>query len=913
MTSFVRSQFRFRANRTAALGLGIVVAAVSFTLLTAAATTSSVEVRGTVQSNYRAAYDVLVRPRGSAQRFERAQGLVRPNFLSGVFGGITLKHYGDIRAIPGVDVAAPIANIGYILPAASAGIPITNLLASDQVQLFRVRQEWKSQTGLSSYPAPSNGYVYYTRRNPLNTLLEEIVSSTRSLDVCQGIYETRSSIDGPFEPRPGIACYSAKSPDVRAIPQLKKLLRAGQVGTEFTATFPVFLAAIDPEQEARLLRLDRTIVTGRYLRSSDKPTIVSEGGFRNRRIPVLLSTRTYVDEQLLLDIERLVIPANTNVPARLASPGARDFLEALPGVSIDRRSIALSGLYGKLADEGILGSNAYWTVSETEYRLARSVLEPQRVSNDISVWESPAYSGRGGGLGYAPAPPSNADLQFRRLSSHPADNQCFDDICPGGMRIVGRYDPARLPGFSELSQVPLETYFPPSLEGADPRSQRALKGKPLLPSQNLGDYIQQPPLVLTTLEAMKPFFNGKQYQRTAGKAAAPISAIRVRVAGVTGPDELSQARVRAVATQIYEQTGLEVDITAGSSPKPILVRLPKGKFGRPELLLREGWSKKGVSITFLQALDRKSLALFGLVLLICGFFLGNGALASVRSRRREIGTLRTIGWPQGAIFAVVLAELALVGLAAGVVGTAVAIGIVSIAELELPFAQTFLVVPISVGLAVAAGALPAWAAAKGDALDAVRPAVVGRMRKRHIRRFLPLAVSNLLRTPGRTLVGAAGLAIGVAALTVLLAIERAFQGVLVDTLLGNAISFQVRGPDLVAVVLTIVLAALSVADVLFLNLRDRAAEIATLRTVGWGDVHLASVVVLEGIGLGVLGGGVGAAVGLAVGAAFGVPLSSLAPAALLAAGGGVVVAALASLLPLAALRGAAPPTVLAEE
>jgi hypothetical protein len=913
LTSFVRSQFRFRASRTAALGLGIVVAAVSFTLLTAAATTSSVEVRGTVQSNYRAAYDVLVRPRGSAQRFERGQGLVRPNFLSGVFGGITLKHYGDIRAIPGVDVAAPIANIGYILPATKSGVPITPLLTDDQIQLFRVRQEWKSQTGLSSYPAPSNGYVYFTRRNPLNTAWEEIVSSTRSLDVCQGIYETRSSIDGPFEPRPHISCYSAKSPDVRAIPQLNKLLRVGQVGTEVSATFPVFLAAIDPEQEARLLRLDQTIVTGRYLRSSDKPTIVSEGGFRNRVIPVLLSTRTYVDEQLLLDIERLVIPANTNVPARLASAGAREFLEALPGVSIDRRSIALSGLYGKLADEGILGSNAYWTVSETEYRLSRSVLEPQRVSNDISVWESPAYSGRGGGLGYAPAPPSNADLQFRRLSSHPADNQCFDDICPGGMRIVGRYDPARLPGFAELSQVPLETYFPPSLEGADPRSQRALKGKPLLPSQNLGDYIQQPPLVLTTLEAMKPFFNGKQYQRTAGKAAAPISAIRVRVAGVTGPDELSQARVRAVATQIYEKTGLEVDITAGSSPKPILVNLPKGKFGRPELLLREGWSKKGVSISFLQALDRKSLALFGLVLLICGFFLGNGALASVRSRRREIGTLRTIGWSQSAIFAVVLAELALVGLLAGVVGTAVAIGIVSLAALELPVTQTFLVVPISVGLAVAAGALPAWTAAKGDPLDAVRPAVVGRMRKRHIRRFLPLAVSNLLRTPGRTLVGAAGLAIGVAALTVLLAIERAFQGVLVDTLLGNAISIQVRGPDLVAVILTIVLAGLSVADVLFLNLRDRAAEIATLRTVGWGDVHLASVVVLEGIGLGVLGGGVGAAVGLAVGAAFGVPLSSLAPAALLAAGGGVVVAALASLLPLAALRGAAPPTVLAEE
>jgi len=187
------------------------------------------------------------------------------------------------------------------------------------------------------------------------------------------------------------------------------------------------------------------------------------------------------------------------------------------------------------------------------------------------------------------------------------------------------------------------------------------------------------------------------------------------------------------------------------------------------------------------------------------------------------------------------------------------------------------------------------------------------MRRRHVGHFLPLALVNLLRTPVRTLVGAAGLAVGVAALTVLLAIERAFQGTLVDTLLGNAISIQVRGADLVAVILTIVLAGLSVADVLFLNLRDRAAEIATLRTVGWGETHLATVIALEGVGLGILGGIAGVVVGMLVGSMIGVPVSSLLPAALIAAAGGVAVAAVASLLPLSRLRVSTPPSVLAEE
>ena len=72
----------------------------------------------------------------------------------------------------------------------------------------------------------------------------------------------------------------------------------------------------------------------------------------------------------------------------------------------------------------------------------------------------------------------------------------------------------------------------------------------------------------------------------------------MRVEGVKGPDPLSLERIKVVAQKIHDQTGLDVDITAGSSPHPVLVELPAGKFGRPELLLREGWSKKGVSVSF---------------------------------------------------------------------------------------------------------------------------------------------------------------------------------------------------------------------------------------------------------------------------------------------------------------------------
>ena len=53
MKGFVWSQFRFRRNRVLVLGLAILVAAVSFVLLTSTAKTSSLQIQGTVKSDFR--------------------------------------------------------------------------------------------------------------------------------------------------------------------------------------------------------------------------------------------------------------------------------------------------------------------------------------------------------------------------------------------------------------------------------------------------------------------------------------------------------------------------------------------------------------------------------------------------------------------------------------------------------------------------------------------------------------------------------------------------------------------------------------------------------------------------------------------------------------------------------------------
>ncbi len=96
-----------------------------------------------------------------------------------------------------------------------------------------------------------------------------------------------------------------------------------------------------------------------------------------------------------------------------------------------------------------------------------------------------------------------------------------------------------------------------------------------------------------------------------------------------------------------------------------------------------------------------------------------------------------------------------------------------------------------------------------------------------------LAVTNLLRAPGRSLLGALALAIGICALTLLLAFTLAFRGQVVGTLLGNAIAVQTRPADYISATVTVLIGAFAVADVLYLNIRERASELATLRALGW--------------------------------------------------------------------------------
>src|SRR5262245_31446036 len=167
MLRMMVGQLRQQLPRTVTLLVGVLVATTGFTLLTGAVDTSRLEVMGTVSHNFRAAYDILVRPAGSRNGIEMASGQVRPNFLSGQFGGITMAQYSQVAGLPGVDVAAPVAMVGYVRVFSAARVDATDQVdESADRQLLRIQRTWSTDRGLSSIDDAGDVYVYLTT-NPV--------------------------------------------------------------------------------------------------------------------------------------------------------------------------------------------------------------------------------------------------------------------------------------------------------------------------------------------------------------------------------------------------------------------------------------------------------------------------------------------------------------------------------------------------------------------------------------------------------------------------------------------------------------------------------------------------------------------------------------------------------------------------
>jgi putative ABC transport system permease protein len=970
------AQLRFSPGRSVVLLLVLMATVACFALVGASAKTEQVTVHGTLEADSRAAYDLLVRPAGSVSAAEQRGGLVSSTAMSSIDGGITVRQWHQIEQIPGVYAAAPVAVVGYDYLQLDVAVQVPSPGPGQSQVLYRLAPAFVSEDGLTRIPADDQ-YVY-TTTSPLAAPPGQPSPAIPRRDgsllaICQVDEDPAST----SQIAPACGSTSRQDAWNTASTANPHATGSGQLptGTQDIAWFfPFLVEAIDPAQEARLDGLDHAITSGAYLAASAGPVshIASKPDAQTGKIggctgalapasaalpgavprcewttvPVLAADASPMQEALQITEYRMPQPS-----AALVGDGADDsaLALALPGTAPAARTgsvtVTAQQAYGRLlaqlAGQGlanstealinlVAGANDFrtlMTASPVRYaghgaaQVPRVVPPGQVLSDSVSL---PPYTT----VSLQDVYPDLTDTAVRELVEHdtpvatnvphppPNINGWLNDP---QLSLVGTFNPAQVSdGSSALSAVPMQTYFPDTATGADAASARALGGEPLRPNGNTAGLLSVSPSLLTTISSLPELESADSFSHmdAAGgvNKAAPISVIRVKLTGHLGLDAASQARLRLVALEIYQRTGLHVDITEGSSPAPVTVTDPAGRYGRPRLELAEMWSRVGADEVISSAIDQKSRLLLLLVLILGTVFTASAVAASVRVRRPELAVLACTGWPRRSLFGLILAECALLGGAAGIGGAALAAALAPLAGARFG-AATYLALAVAMAaLTCLAGLYPALMAARAHPGTATAQVPGGRRYRRlRVGSLARLALVNVARVPGRSLLAAAGVALAVAGLTLLSTLTLAFHGTAAGTLLGQAIIVQVHAADYAAAGTCAVLGLALAGDIYYTATRDRAGEHALLRATGWTNGDLTRLGAAETA----ITAGAGAVTGCAL-PVLGVWLATgAAPAGAIAAAAGIGAVAialtmLASLAPARRIMRTPPARHLAE-
>jgi hypothetical protein len=903
MLRMVWRQARTRTYRSVALLAAVLVAAVGFAVLVAGAERARLAAGGFVELHARGAYDLLVRPAGSVSAPEQAGGLVRPGHLTGHERGFSVAQWHAIRAVPGVAVAAPAGVVGQVGVELHAVFDVTELLdPAREQQVIRIWPTSTADAGLSSRRHAEPLFAYVTTRPlavpkyvgefssldpqgregwlaPDNSFLtqQELLTLGCS-DVNVAYFALEQDRSGTWRPVCGTQYLSLHAPsgtvgtpelnsatfamfqalpdgtfrDVTGLGTMRDAFRTAPRDAtahtvdrvEVAVRVPVWLpvGVVDPTAEAELAGLDRAIVSGDPLPSGVGEPVDNGQGLR---VPALVASRIGIDEQLSVAIDRLV---DVDPVARRPRTLLAELRSANPDATVTR-SQDVAAVYEQAAHAGVIGSRLDRNIRVGAVRLSGPrggdgplIAEPVDFDRERAWFTTLSQFGERGVGGQALQPPLAGDVAFRPVTGD-AFAQPESSSHPARAVSVGVFDPRRLTAFSTYSELPLELY-----EYGVPATTADASTVALRPGSSPSNYLALAPSMLISVESARQLTGRDDV----------IGAIRVRVADVTGVDAASRQRVQDVAATLAKIPGVAVDVTVGASPQLQPVRLAAGAYGRPELVLREHWPRTGAAVEIVRAADAKDLVLFGLILVACLGMLGNAAAASVRERRRELAVLMCLGWSGRRVGAMLIGEAAALGLVAGVLAVPLGALVVALTGGQPAWRLALLAIPVAALVSVAAAAVPAVRAARGYPAVGLHPAV-GRFRRSRLTGLWRMAWAEALRTPGRTAAAVVAVTVAVAAIAALLTVQVGFRGTVAGTLLGDAVSVRVRSADLVLLAAVAGIAVATVVDVLYLGVRERAAEFAVLRATGWSDGLVTRLVLYQAA----LVSGVGALVGLA--------------------------------------------------
>ncbi|HET8910059.1 MAG TPA: FtsX-like permease family protein [Ktedonobacteraceae bacterium] len=851
MWQLLFSTLRRQRGQTLLAAGGFFLAACTLILLTATTQGTVIRANQIISQNWRPTYDLEVLP---AQAHIPDSKLIPADFIAGNGGGISMEQYKRIQHLPGVEVAAPVAYLGYVqIPSPIMGFAPARLPGG----YYQVDWTLTASNGKQTFVERQERFIYEV---------------------------TASCPDAPYNPAHINALLKA-----HILPGSGNS-NCGFNGGVFPQTFqsidtgPFLLTAIDPTAEDQLVHIDRHITNGRML--TNKDTIVQDPNFTSPtyQVPLLLQeqlqerTNLHVTvkrlDGLALDLQQVVNRGGVNYLMHL--PGQQTIIsQNAPTIQNSLINVSKKGYVPALYWDGhswqsIYALGGFNTISFL-YQPSGLTYQTTHAPGGQLV---PAYKLVPARLQHAPNVALSPGSPFRSelvLSTQQGPEVMFRNLAPlhvpGGQQspvyetqFVGQFSNASISSqFSNpLNWLPDTTYASqPAQLRYDPQG-HPVPSIPLYPTTNPAGFALQPPVALTTLDAAQRIFGDKS-----------ISAIRVRVAGVESANQASWNKVAQIAQQIRQTTGLQVLVTLGSSPQPTLVYVPGLAAGQngstrpiaPLGWVQDSWIYVGAAVVYLAQLGSTRLLFLGTILLVCLGYLIVTFSALVSAQRKEFAVLSALGWRPWQPVRLFLGQALVLGLVGGLAGIIVALLIAAAFGATPILLVVIWTLPAILLLGLVSIVSPLWHIwhiRPAEALRAGSPITPGRGLRLRFSSLLPpfvaLSLNNLTRVRLRAMIAIGSIFFSALLITVLFNGLLAFRQSLQGTLLGSYVLLQTQIPQIAGAVFAVMLTFLSIADLLLLQARERQQEIGLLRAVGWRPVFVRRLFIQDGLLLAFCGG-----------------------------------------------------------
>ncbi|MFC4617790.1 ABC transporter permease [Camelliibacillus cellulosilyticus] len=816
MLRFIWRNWLRHKERFILMLIGALIISSGLSYLLGLSETSQGTIVDILKKNWKAQYHILVRPLGSRSPTEN-QELLSPNYLSGLNGGITVDQWNEIKKMKDIDVAAPLATIGYANYVISY-LPDHMNLSPDGI--YRISLNIKSNNG-----AKTNVYheTYYIKGNR---------SQVNRMKVSG--YLLLAGID-PDE-------------ESKLVGLNQSILKNGN-SRYFT---------------------DRDKSTISYIDSPDDTYPPN----KDYDFPVIINNRVFNDTSYEYNYEKLNMTASELKEFRETEKKENKIIETMDdqkkwtlidhlwksfdhikGESVAKYTYRSQDYYSillkKMSDQPIADKNFdgqiesnftisnFFTVGGVNYRDVKSPF-PERWPYGYDVLPAKSNTNI-----------VNYDNRFKDgyrnikwFWNYDSSNATINVLNP---KVIGVFDTKKLHiAKNPLTKLPMETYRPPTAELVLDEQKRPVNPPvTILPDDLPTGFLQEPPSMLTTIDAATQILGEK-----------PISSIRVKVKGVNDLSKASQDKLEKVAKEIEQKTGLITDITLGSSPEPTLLHIPasgkKSALGWVEM----PWIHLGTTFTIYKETNVGFSGIIASVMLVAVAFVFATNLVSFLARRKEFAILLAIGWRPSQLVRMVFSESLMIGAFVAMIAWIIE----AVYFLSNPAAFSivrFILVGL-LGLVIyLLGAVgPSLLASRLKPYEAITTGEVRATSRRVFKSagLVGMSINHLMGKVKRNLLSVFSMAFPTMLLAFFLFVSIRMKGVLYTTWLGQYAALHVTTSHYIAMGVALVIAILTTAEIMWQNVVERKPEIAILKAVGWRHRNVRGLVLLEGLWVGVAAG-----------------------------------------------------------